>query len=134
MMNVAALQFAVHAKLKADAALIALIGGRVFDQVPDDVGFPYISYGPTTGTPNEADCFEGEDIAFQIDIWSRQSSRAEAARIGAAVKMALHRKDLTITDGDVVLVRATFSQIIEDPDGRTFHGMLRFEAMTEVTI
>lgn len=132
MMNAAGLHVAVHEALTTDPMLVDQVAGRVFDQPPQDVEFPYLSYGPSITTPNEADCFKGEDVSFQIDVWSRRSSRGEAAVIGGAVVAALHRKSLTITGGNVVFVRSTFSQILKDPDGRTFHGVLRFEAMTEV--
>jgi hypothetical protein len=39
------LQKAVVARLKADAGVTALVGQRIYDRVPPDAVFPYVSLG-----------------------------------------------------------------------------------------
>ncbi|MDP2124787.1 MAG: DUF3168 domain-containing protein, partial [Parvibaculum sp.] len=40
-----ALQKAVYAALSADTVLAALVAARIYDNPPDDAGFPYLTLG-----------------------------------------------------------------------------------------
>ncbi|WP_242221195.1 DUF3168 domain-containing protein [Shinella zoogloeoides] len=132
----------VVAVMKADAAVSALVGSKVFDRPPHkdgepDVPSPYISLGPHDTTTDETgDCFDVVSISFQVDVWSwgngEAYSRAEAGHIASAVRKALHTKYVNLVSGDEVEVLHRQTRMLRDPDG-TNHAAMTFEALVDVT-
>ena len=53
------LQKAIVAALKADAAVTAIINGRIYDAVPGGATKPYVSFGPFQLLPEHGDCLYG---------------------------------------------------------------------------
>lgn len=125
------LQGAIVARLKADAAVSALIAGRVYDAVPSNPTFPYVSFGPSDELSDDADCITGFDIAMQIDCWSRAVGFPEARRISDAVRAALVATDLPITANALVYFTHRQTRLFRDPDGLTSHAAISFEAFAE---
>lgn len=131
----------VVAALKADTAVSALVGSKVFDRPPHkdgepDVPSPYISLGPhDTTTDDLADCVDNVIVAFQVDAWSWGSgeaySRAEASKLAAAIRAALHLKDMTLSSGKVTRPIHRQTRMLRDPDG-TNHAAMAFEARVSV--
>ena len=119
--------------LKADAAVTALVAGRVFDQVPKDAQFPYVSYGPSDVVEDDADCIDGLLVTFQIDAWSRTVGFPECKRITDAVRRALHQRDLPLGVNALVYLQHEITRTQRDPDGLTSHGIMTFEASVEQT-
>lgn len=126
------LQKALHARLIADADVLAAIGGaRVFDDVPRGAAFPYVTFGITSdrdwGTATEA----GSEHIVTLHVWSRAAGRREADAIVNALAGALHDAALTLDGHRLVNLRRELSEARRDPDGETFHGLVRFRAVTE---
>jgi hypothetical protein len=125
------LQGAIVSRLGADVAVTNLVGSRIYDAVPDNAAFPYISMGPSDELSDDADCIEGYDITIQIDVWSRGVGSVEAKRIAAAVREVLHDYDMPIVDNALVYFRHRTTRIFRDPDGLTSHAAMEFEAFAE---
>jgi hypothetical protein len=127
------LQGAIVAKLKADPGVFALVADRVFETVPLDEPFPFISYGPESATNDDADCIEAFSIFVQLDIWSRAVGRPEAKRIEDAVYAALHDQEaaMPLADNGLVFLEYRQSNYLRDPDGLTQHIAMSFEASIE---
>lgn len=141
------LQLAALNKLRQTTALTSLVGTKIYDRVPEklaggqlvpDVTSPYISFGPVTSVPDEADesdCINSEEITFQIDVWSWGSGLAygsvQARQISGLVKKALHKADLQLTTNALVSIRHELTRILRDSDGVTNHGVIQFTALVE---
>jgi hypothetical protein len=125
------LQGAIVVRLKAFAALTALIGTRVYDQVPSNPTFPYVSWGPDQSISEDADCITGFEVSIQVDAWSRTVGLSEVKRIAEAVRAALHDYDLPLADNALVSIRHTSTQNLKDPDGLTNHSVIEFTALVE---
>lgn len=126
------IQGAIVQRLKADAAVTALVAGRIYDQVPSATPtFPYVTIGPIQAVTDDADCITGLEIFQQLDIWSRAPGFPEAKRIVDAVRVALHDAPLTLTENALVLFQHRDSDTRRDPDGLTSHGIMSFEAYVE---
>lgn len=125
------IQGAIVARLKADAAVTALIGARVYDSVPANATFPYVSIGPVDSVEADAECITGLEVAQQIDCWSRANGFPEVKKIVDAVRAALHRYDLPLGTNALVFFEHRSSRITRDPDGITSHGIVGFEAAVE---
>jgi hypothetical protein len=127
------LQKALIGTLQADPTLSAIVHGRVYDNVPAQVVFPYVSLGPFQVLPELADCSEGVEILVTLDGWSRDGGKSfEAKRIGAAIGNALHQAMLVLDEGQR-LVSIALEQInyLRDPDGLTAHAAVTVRALTE---
>ncbi|MGV8830342.1 MAG: DUF3168 domain-containing protein [Devosia sp.] len=141
------LQLAALNALRASAALTAIVGTKIYDRVPEklaagilvaDVASPYISFGPVTVIPDDADgsdCIDSEEITFQIDVWSWGPGLAygsiQARQIAGLVKKTLHKADLVLTTNALVSIRHELTRILRDSDGVTNHGVIQFTALVE---
>lgn len=125
------LQAAIVVRLKAFGALTALIGSRIYDQVPPNPTFPYVSWGPDQSISDDADCITGFEVSIQIDAWSRTVGLSEVKRIAEAVRAALHDYDLPLTDNALVSILHRSTQNLKDPDGLTNHSVIEFTALVE---
>ncbi|ETX26441.1 DUF3168 domain-containing protein, partial [Roseivivax isoporae] len=120
--------------LVADAGVGALVSDRIYDNVPNGVTFPYVSFGPTQEITDDEQCIDGEEHVFQIDVWDRSQARlSPTKRIAGAVKAALHDAALTLPDPyALAFIRVTSTRTMRDPDGITGHGIVIVEARVEL--
>ena len=127
------LQGAIVARLKADATVTALIAGRIYDSVPANGTFPYVTIGPVDVVADDADCLTGLEVAQQIDCWSRAVGFPEVKKIVDAVRAALHDQEgaMPLASNGMALFEHRNTRIVRDPDGLTSHGILGFEAAIE---
>lgn len=124
---------AIRAALLADSAVMAGIDA-VYDKVPADpwrAKNAHMSRGPFYGTPDDAECIDGQEITIQLDIWSRKPNRWTMDDQIAAVRSALHEQELELTDSALVSLRLTLWRILDDPDPLTVHGVMQFTALVE---
>lgn len=138
------LQLAALNKLRETPALVAIVGQKIYDRVPEkqqgnrtvpNVTSPYISFGPVTSIPDDSDCIDGEEITFQIDAWSWGQGEAygsvQVRKIAGLVKKALHRADLSLSTNALVSIRHEMTRILRESDGITNHGVIQFTALVE---
>jgi hypothetical protein len=64
-------------------------------------------------------------------VWSRAGGKRQVQEITEAIKQALHDKPLMLEDHYLINLRHIFSEARLDPDGDTFHGIVRYRAVTE---
>jgi hypothetical protein len=124
-------QKAVVARLKAHTGTNAIIAGRVYDRPPQDVVFPYVSLGPVTAIPFDAQGLRGSDMLFTLHLWTRTPGAIGMRLLAAQVYAALHWHALTLDAGTAVMCRINGRREITDPDGITSHGMLDLQILTD---
>lgn len=124
------LQQAIFGALTNDAGVTALVGGRVYDSVPQDASFPYLTVGDSTVIPFDTKDEPGQEHRVVMHAWSRYAGRKEAKQILAAVYDRLNRATLTVSGYGVVLILFEFEETFLDEDGRTYHGVIRFRIIT----
>lgn len=121
--------------LEATPAVMALVDA-VYDKVgnnPWKAKNAYISRGPVYGVDDGADCVDGQELTFQIDIWSRKPNRWSCDDIVEEVRQALHeRDDLHLTENALAQLRVTLWRVMDDPDPNTVHGIVQVVAAVEV--
>lgn len=134
------LQGAIVARLRADAAVSAIVADRVYDRVPatritnglvTPGTFPYISFGPEQIIAEDAECITGSEVILQLDCWSRAVGRVEVKRLADAVRRSLDEAELPITTNALVLFEFDGSRVFTDPDGLTSHAVLTFRSIVE---
>jgi len=126
------LQGAIVSRLKADAAVRAMVTDRVYDNVPNDAGFPRITLGATDETSDDADCVEGLVISFQIDCWSQAVGFPQVREMADAVRRSLHNADLALPSNALISFTHRQTRVFRDPDGLTSHAAMTFDAFVEV--
>ena len=128
----AALRAAIHDALVADASLSALLGGpRVYDEPPKSVAFPYVTLGETRVSDFSTGTERGEEHHLTLHAWSRQGGHKEAHLVAGALLQALDDAPLTLTDHRLVNFRFALADVRREADGRTYHALVRFRAVTE---
>jgi len=129
-----ALQRALYDTLSADTDLTAALGsGRIFDHVPRGRSYPYMTFSQSTVRDWSTATEPGHEHVVTFHVWSDAAGREEADTILAAAVEALHDKPMTLDGHHLVNLRADFTEVRRDPDGETFHGLLRLRAVTEPT-
>jgi hypothetical protein len=128
----AALRAAIHDALVTDAALAAVLGGpKVYDEPPRSAAFPYV----TLGEARIADYSTGSELSEEhqlvLHAWSRQGGQREAHLIAGALLQALDDAPLTLADHTLVNFRFSVADVRREADGRTYHALVRFRAVTE---
>jgi hypothetical protein len=127
-----ALRAAIHDALVGDAALAAALGGpHVHDAPPRDAAFPYVTLGDARITDASGD--DGPLLEHQLTLhaWSRQGGHKQAHAIAGALLAALDDAALAPDGHRLVNLRFTLADIRREADGRTYHAVVRFRAVTE---
>ena len=128
----AALRAAVHAALTADVALASLLGGpKIYDEPPAAAAFPYVTLGESRIGDFSAGDEAGVEHQMTLHAWSRQGGHNEAHRIAGALLQALDDAPLALADHALVNFRFSTADIRREADGRTYHALVRFRAVTE---
>jgi Protein of unknown function (DUF3168) len=128
----AALRAAVYDALVADAGLVSVLGGpKVYDEPPRAAAFPYVTLGETRIADYSTGTEAGEEHQLVLHAWSRQGGQREAHLIAGALLSALDDAPLTLTDHHLVNLRFALADVRREADGRTYHALVRFRAVTE---
>jgi hypothetical protein len=132
------LQGAIVTALKADAAVAAIVGARVYDHVPRSAtsgeitaDYPLLGLGSMEEITDDAECIAGSEVFVSVDAWSRSVGRPEALKLAHAVKLALHNAELTLTENALVELFHLTTRTLRDSDGLTTHAVIEFRAITE---
>ena len=127
----AALRAAVYDALIADAGLVSVLGGpRVYDEVPRGAVFPYVTLGDSR-IANFSAGEPSEEHQLTLHAWSRQGGHREAHMITGALMQALDSALLTLAGHHLVNFRFAVADVRRESDGRTYHALVRFRAVTE---
>lgn len=124
-----AIQKAIVAAIQA--ASPAICAGRIYDIVPDDAQFPYLSFGPFQTVGNRADCYDGSETFVEVNVWSRAVGFPEAKGIADRVREELDRAELTLDGHTLELFDFQDARALRDPDGITSRVILNFRALSQ---
>ena len=128
----AALRAAIHDALIADGALTSLLGGeRVYDEPPRAAAFPYVTLGEARISDFSAGAERSEEHQLTLHAWSRQGGHREAHLIAGVLLQALDDAPLSLTEHRLVNLRFATADVRREADGRTYHALVRFRAVTE---
>jgi hypothetical protein len=126
-----ALQKAIFARLSTDEGVTAQVAARIYDNVPGDTGFPYLTLGEARVEDASAGDDEAHEHWLSLNAFSRSGGRAEAKAILGAVHSALHDAALTLDGFVLVNLRFQSAETRRESDGATWRGTIRFRAVTE---
>lgn len=127
-----ALQASLHQSLVNSPRVLSLLGGaRIYEKPPRGSDYPYVAIGPSTERDWSTGSGAGTEHIVTLDVWSRSGSRREAQEIMAAIRTVLHDAELSLAEHRLINLRHEQSMVRRDDDGETFHGSVRYRAVTE---
>ena len=121
----------VIAALKASGPVTALVGDRIYSDVPQGATFPYILIG-VGSEPFAANDFSGQSHTVRLQTFSRKASKAEALQVRAAALNALDRNEDAIVLDSGTLVKCEysgFSDVFPEDDGKTWQAVGELEVI-----
>ena len=131
-MSAVSLRAAIHQSLSRNATLASVLGGaRVYDATPRGVTFPYVTLGEARISNLATDADGGEEHLLTLHAWSRQGGHREAHVIAGVLIEALDDAPLALAGYRLVHLRFTVADVRRESDGRTYHALVRFRALTE---
>jgi hypothetical protein len=128
----ASLRAAVHDALTTYAPLAALLGGaKIYDEPPREAAFPYVTLGEARVSDFSTGSEPGEEHQLTLHAWSRQGGHREAHLIAGTLLQALDDAPLALADHRLINFRFAVADVRREADGRTYHALVRFRAVTE---
>ena len=126
------LQKAIVAALKADAAVTALVGTRIYDARADECHHALCFVWRVSNVSRAGRLLGRRSTTIQLDGWALGPSTVECKQLGAAIAAALDEKNLTL-DAPNVLVELAHDDTLyaREPDGITAHAIVTVTAHTE---
>ena len=125
-----ALQKAIYETLTADSTLMALVEG-IYDRVPQDCAFPYISIGEAKIADWSTKTTTGTEQLISLYVCSREGGRKQAATIMERIHTLLHNASPAVDGQALISLRFVGSSIELESDGWTYRGMVQLRALLE---
>lgn len=126
------IQGLVVSTLKSSASIVALVGSRVIDAVPQKTPLPYISIGPSDLTNVNADCIDGGDFTIQVDAWSDKPGFVEVHQVADAIVRALDDLEVELATNALVFLQHSITRVMKDPAPGVVHAAITFQGVIEV--
>jgi hypothetical protein len=139
---------AVRRLLRANAAVTALVGTRIYDRHPSAfkpsdraAAFPYIELGEIQCVDDGSSCGEGDvEATLTLRCWSRpvrdgiKPGKTQAMQIASAVKAALHTREDDLFDAPGFGCTALHVDSIAtqtETDGQTTQAIIAVRALVQ---
>ncbi|MEM9421735.1 MAG: DUF3168 domain-containing protein [Pseudomonadota bacterium] len=129
------LQLGLYDVLRQSAEVQSALGNpaRIFDAVPPDTAFPFITIGEA-----RVDDYPGVSGArehdIRIHIYTRWGGRQEVKQIADSISNLLHEREYPLADHQIVQSRFVFADIFRQLDADTYQGVMRFRIVTEPSV
>ena len=126
---------AMQAALQADAGMMTLVNGRVYDRPPQQAALPYVLFGDVLGRPvmetfgNAGDLESGFEIAVTLEVWTQTRGRSETARIMKAISDRILA--LAVPEWSLVIVEMIDQRIPPVEEGQRPFGFQRWRIVTD---
>jgi hypothetical protein len=126
-------QKTIYETLANDSALQLLLGTttvnpKIFDSVPDSKPYPYVKLAIKPMQDRGNHTWEGVQFQYQIDVWYQAPGQGDlkVQQIQSRIDELLHKQDICIEGWNIVVHRRSTVDILDEPDGRTKHGVQIF--------
>lgn len=126
---------AIIGHLKRDKTISALVGERIFSNVPQSAECPYLVVGISSNPFDTVDV-TGMEHRLRVKAFSRESSPEEALQIRSKVYESLNRNESAITVANSSLVRLEYSGLADcfrlpEDEGISWQSIIDFTLITQ---
>ena len=119
----------INQALAGSSDVAALLGGvRVYDEAPQAPGFPFITLGQSAIRDWTRGAEDGAEQSLTLHVWSPFGGKKHVQNIIKAIRTTLEERPLLLADRDRMTLHHEFSEARLDPDGDSFHGIIRYRA------
>lgn len=126
------LQAAMYRRAVAFPAVHAVVEDRIYDRVPENPTFPYVTFGTSDVAEDDAECITGSVETMQVNGWSRyQGGTREVKDLAFALKNAFHLYSTDLGTHALHEMRVTGIRYFDDPDGITTQAAITVQAIIE---
>ena len=130
-----ALQKGLYQVLSNAPSVTGLLGGaRIYDDVPQRAAFPYVTFGHTESRDWGTGTEDGQEHVLTLHVWSRAGGKRQTHEILGVLRSLLHDQAVPLNEHHLINLRHEFTDARRDPDGATYHGIIRYRAVTEPAI
>jgi hypothetical protein len=121
------LQGAILSALKASPAVAA---GRVYDRVPENPVFPYVTIGDGDSVGDDNDCWDATEFTAQVHVWSRAVGYPEVKGLASDVRSRL-TTEFSVSGFKVTNAQHLITRFMRDPDGLTSHAVVELRYLVD---
>lgn len=126
------LQKGIYETLSQNPSITGLLGGtNIYDDAPQNANYPYLTFGESIARDWSTGSEEGLEHILTLHVWSRAGGKKQTHEIIEAIRQALQGGAVPVDEHHLVNLRHEFSEARQDPDGETYHGIVRYRAVTE---
>lgn len=131
-------QKAIFDLLSNDAALATLLGTtvggaqKIFDHVPDNSPYPYVTMRIKPMTDRSNEDWDGVLLQLTLEVWHQYPGLGDLAvqQIQERLDQLMNNNNTVCIDGwNIVSNRRNTANILDEPDGRTKHGIQSFNLL-----
>lgn len=127
-----ALRQALAGALNAHAPLVAVLGGpKTYDVAPRAAAFPYVTLGDAQGADWSTATSRGVEHQVTLHVWSQAAGQKEAHVVAGELLAAMETLPVSLAGHRLINARFSTLDIRREADGKTWHGVVRFRAVTE---
>jgi len=119
------LQRAIYERLSANLSC------SVYDEVPENAVFPYVTLGEDTESAENTLNRIGRNVTMTLHVWSQAPGFKEAKHIAHDIIELLEHQPLALNGFANTAVNYEVSSYLHDGDGFTRHGVLRFRFLVQ---
>lgn len=120
-----AFQTAIFAELDAQLSV------SVYDSVPQNAAFPYVTIDYQDSTNASYLSNRKDEKIMYFAIWSTYRGQKEVLEIMSEIDDLLNDKKFTLTTGRIAQMRVLTRRTNREPDGVTYMGQLRLQVLLE---
>lgn len=126
------LQKGVYEALTSDTSVTGLLGGaNIYDKAPQSANYPYLTFGESVDPDWSTGSEDSAERILTLHVWSPAGGKEETHDIIKAIRTALQNGPVAVNDDHRVNLRHEFSGARQDPNDETYHGIVRYRAVTE---
>lgn len=109
---------------KAIFSALADISAPVFDKVPQDQEYPYVTYVSADTADADFLVERMDEVSVTLQAWSRAGGQQEVQEIMAEIVERLDRKKLPLDSGNLINLRVTRTRTAREDDTETYMGQV----------
>lgn len=117
----------IYQLLSADSEITSTYEAGIYDQVPDNTEGCYVVIGEDTFDDNSSHTHNGFKVEISLHTFTDvNKGKKRCKQIQGRIYELLHNIDLGLTGQNTVNMRSGLQETLLDPDGRTYHGINKF--------
>ncbi len=123
------IQKAIYDALLANSDLQNIVSERIYNNVPQDTAYPYVTIGEDISTDESTDDGIRRISTIVVHQWSRFRGREEVKEMQYRIEEALNRAELLISGYEFVGIHIEQTDSFLDEDALTRHGTMSFRTI-----